>query len=168
MKKIELKNCPNCKERIGIHDVECPYCKYIDDPKYKNHNKKLKKKKTNSKNNMYKILLLIPIIFYLVYLLFNVELKIIIISLILLNILCLLVKKKVIFGITIIESIFLVYNFFKNIIDIKYNNVLINVVILILGLFFIISPKIIYILKTKRKNKRKTNKSYFSCNINIE
>ena len=41
--EIELKNCPNCKERIGKHDIECPFCKYIDDPKYKKHNEKLKK-----------------------------------------------------------------------------------------------------------------------------
>lgn len=52
MKSIELKNCPNCKERIGKHDIECPYCKYIDDPKYKKHNEKLlNKKKTIKKKS---------------------------------------------------------------------------------------------------------------------
>ena len=55
--RIILKNCPNCKERIGIHDIECPYCKYIDDPKYKKQNEKIlnnnktKKKKVSPKNN---------------------------------------------------------------------------------------------------------------------
>ena len=49
MNEIELKNCPNCNSRIGIHDIECPYCKYIDDIKYQKHNKKLAKKKGKKK-----------------------------------------------------------------------------------------------------------------------
>ena len=28
---MELKDCPNCKKRISINDIECPYCKHIDD-----------------------------------------------------------------------------------------------------------------------------------------
>ena len=44
----ELKNCPNCNERISVHDVQCPYCKYIDDKRYKKENDKLKKKKKDS------------------------------------------------------------------------------------------------------------------------
>lgn len=42
---MELKNCPNCKERISVKDIQCPYCKYIDDKRYKKENDKLKKKK---------------------------------------------------------------------------------------------------------------------------
>lgn len=46
---MELKNCPFCGERISIHDIQCPYCKYIDDKKYKKENDKLKTKKKNIK-----------------------------------------------------------------------------------------------------------------------
>jgi len=155
MKNMELKNCPNCKERIGIHDIECPYCKYIDDPKYKKHNKNLNKKKRKNKNEIYKILFLMPIIFYLIYLLFNLEFKILLILLILLNIMCLWVKRKMIFVVITIEIMSMLYIFIKNIIELKTNNILINLIILILGLFFVISPKIVYIIKTKKKIKRK-------------
>lgn len=155
MKNVELKNCPNCKERIGQHDIECPYCKYIDDPKYKKHNKNLNKKKKKDKKKIYKILFLIPIIFYLIYLLFNIELKTIVISLILLNIMCLLVKKKIILWVMATEIISIMYIFIKNVIDSKYDSILLNLIILVLCLFFCISPKILYIVKTKKKSKRK-------------
>ena len=97
MSKSELKNCPNCNERIGIHDVECPYCKYIDDPKYKKHNNKLIKNKIKSKrkkkNDIYKVILIIPIIAYLILLLFKIDYSIILFILMLLNILCMFIKK---------------------------------------------------------------------------
>ncbi|MCI7241849.1 MAG: hypothetical protein MR550_04820 [Bacilli bacterium] len=51
----ELKNCPNCNERISVHDVQCPYCKYIDDKRYKKENDKLKKKKKDTKLNEKKL-----------------------------------------------------------------------------------------------------------------
>lgn len=41
---MKLKNCPNCQQRISINDIECPYCKYIDDKKYQKENNKLKQK----------------------------------------------------------------------------------------------------------------------------
>ena len=52
---MELKNCPNCNERISIHDIQCPYCKYIDDKRYKKENDKLKKNKKNVKLNEKKL-----------------------------------------------------------------------------------------------------------------
>ena len=52
---MELKNCPNCNERISIHDIQCPYCKYIDDKRYKKENDKLKKNKKTVKLNEKKL-----------------------------------------------------------------------------------------------------------------
>ena len=87
MKEIELKNCPNCKKRIGIHDIECPFCKYIDDPKYKKHNSKLNKKtntKKNNKDDIYKIILIMPILMYLASFMLDIN-KYLVLSLLLLN-----------------------------------------------------------------------------------
>lgn len=42
---MDLKNCPNCQQRISINDIECPYCKYIDD-------KKISKKKHIKQKNI--------------------------------------------------------------------------------------------------------------------
>ena len=52
---IELKDCPNCKNRISIKDVQCPYCKYIDDPKYKKENDKMLKVNKKKKKKKYKL-----------------------------------------------------------------------------------------------------------------
>lgn len=48
---MELKSCPNCKKRISINDVQCPYCKYIDDKRYKKENDKLKRKQLEEKRS---------------------------------------------------------------------------------------------------------------------
>jgi len=157
MKEIELKNCPNCKQRIGKHDVECPYCKYIDDPKYKKYNSKLKKKtntKRNNKNDIYKIILIMPILMYLTSFMLDIN-KYLVLSLLLLNILCLFIKKKYVLLAIIIEIISMSYNFITNIIS-SIDNVKNEIIILLLGLIFIIIPKIIYCFKTKkRKNKKR-------------
>lgn len=54
MEEVKLKNCPNCGERINKNDIQCPYCKYIDDKRYKKENDKLlnnnKNKKVKKKN----------------------------------------------------------------------------------------------------------------------
>jgi len=161
MKNIELKNCPNCNKRIGTHDIECPYCKYIDDPKYKKHNEKMKKQKKKTKKkkqkNIYKILLLIPIISYLTYLLFNINSLIIIVSLIILNVLCLFTKKIISLYIMIIEIIILVFKFITNFYEMtlvdNYTDLKTQIIKIISGIIFIIIPKGIYILKkVKRKN----------------
>jgi len=154
MENIELKNCPNCKKRIGSHDVECPYCKYIDDPKYKKYNDKLKnnkKRKTKKNDNKYKIILFIPIISYLIYFVLNVNSFMIILPLILLNIMCFFTKKDWSIGVIFIEIIALILNFINNIM----NNLKLEIIILLLGIIFIIIPKIIYIIKS---NKKKTKK----------
>lgn len=52
---MELKNCPNCKERISINDTKCPYCNYIDDKRYKKENDKLKKQNIINKQNKKKL-----------------------------------------------------------------------------------------------------------------
>lgn len=52
---MELKNCPNCKERISINDTKCPYCNYIDDKRYKKENDKLKKRNIENKLNKKKL-----------------------------------------------------------------------------------------------------------------
>lgn len=156
MKDIELKNCPNCNNRIGIHDVECPYCKYIDDPKYKKHNKKVIensiKSKSKKKTDIYKVMLLIPIVTYLVYLIFKVDRLVIILPLILLNIMCLFTKKDLVLGVTIIEIIVFIFNLVDNIKNIK-----IEIIIFIFGIIFVIMPKVMYITNTKKK-KRKSKK----------
>lgn len=33
---MELKDCPNCKKRISVSDIQCPYCKYIDNTENSN------------------------------------------------------------------------------------------------------------------------------------
>lgn len=48
---MNLKNCPNCKQRISENDIQCPYCKYIDDKRYKKENDKLKKKQLEEKRS---------------------------------------------------------------------------------------------------------------------
>ena len=158
MKEIELKNCPNCKERIGVHDIECPYCKYIDDPKYKEYNKKLKIIKTKKrykkrKDDIYKIILLMPVLMYLSAFLLDVN-KYLVMSLFLLNILCLFIKKKYILYVLVIEIIAMFYNFIYNVISLS-NNIKNEIVILLLGIIFIVVPKIIYCIKVKRIKKRK-------------
>lgn len=164
MKEIKLKNCPNCKERIGIHDVECPYCKYIDDPKYKKYNNKLKNKKRknnkNNKNEIYKVLLLIPIITYLIYLIINVDYLFVVIFLIALNILCMFLKRMFCLYLIILESLVLVLNLIVNIYDISSSaGVISQIIIFILGLLFIVFPKYLYIVKSKKMiNKSKKNK----------
>lgn len=158
MKEIELKNCPNCNKRIGNHDVECPYCKYIDDPKYKEYNKKLrtkqnKKSKRNNKEDIYKIILLMPILMYLASFMLDIN-KYLVMSLFILNILCLFIKKKYILYAIIIEIIAMSYNFIYNVISLS-DNIKNEIIILLLGIIFIIIPKIIYCFKTKRKKKIK-------------
>lgn len=56
MNLMELKNCPNCKMRISVNDIKCPYCEYIDDKRYKKENEKLKVRKMNENkyNRKYK------------------------------------------------------------------------------------------------------------------
>ena len=161
MKNIELKNCPNCNERIGIHDVECPYCKYIDDPRYKKYNKKLqnnKKKNKTNKNDIYKMILLIPIVTYLIYLLIDVDKYMIIIPLILLNVMCLFVKKSMLFFDIILEIIVLLFNFINNIYHISlnksFNELKLEIILLILGIIFIIVPKFMYLVKSKKKRRK--------------
>ena len=165
MKNIELKNCPNCNERIGIHDVECPYCKYIDDPRYKKYNKKIKnnkKKNKDNKNDIYKIILLIPIVTYLIYLLIDVNKYMIIVPLILLNIMCLFVKKSLLFFDIILEIIVLLFNFINNIYHISFANsfdeLKIEIVIFILGILFVIVPKFMYLVKSKKKRRKPRKK----------
>lgn len=161
VKEIKLKNCPNCKERIGIHDVECPYCKYIDDPKYKKYNSKLKNKKrkknNKSKSDIYKVLLLIPIISYLIFLMFNVDLLFVVIFLIVLNILCMFLKRIFCLYLIILEVLVLILNLIVNVYDISSSEGVINqIIIFVLGLLFIVFPKYLYILKSKKKvNKNK-------------
>lgn len=162
MKNIELKNCPNCHERIGIQDIECPYCKYIDDPKYKKYNEKLAKNKRNkksNKNDVYKLLLFIPIISYLIYILINLNLAVIIIPLILLNIMCFFAKKVKIFAVMIIEIIVLSFNFINNIYQMfssdSFEKINIEILIFILGIILVIIPKLIYFFKTKKKKRKK-------------
>ena len=158
MKNIELKNCPNCNSRIGIHDTECPYCKYIDDIKYQKHNKKLAQKKGKKKNSIYSLILFIPILFYLIHLLFKINSLVIILPLILLNIMCLFVKKENIIWVILVEIIYLIFNLIKSITTIKiFNNLIIEIILFLLGIIFIIIPKFIYLIKTKKK-KRKNNK----------
>lgn len=160
MKNIELKNCPNCHERIGMQDIECPYCKYIDDPKYKKYNQKLLKSKKNNnskKKDIYKLLLFIPVMAYLIYLLIKIDLFMIIIPLILLNIMCFFTKKSSIFWVIIVEIIALSFNFIYNISKISLTDSFKEIIIFILGIILIIIPKFIYIFKTKKK-KRKTRK----------
>ena len=156
MKNIELKYCPNCKERIGIHDIECPYCKYIDDPKYKKHNNKLKERKKN-KNEVYKLMLLIPIFTYLFYSLFRLDLIKILIPLVLVNLICFKCKKVWIFIILSLELVVLFINFISNlykiIIDNSHQNLLLQVFIFIFGILFIVIPKIMYLIKIKKKIK---------------
>lgn len=152
MKNIELKNCPNCKERIGKHDIECPYCKYIDDPKYQKHNSKItKNKKRRKKKDIYKPILIIPIICYLIYMLFNINSLVIILSLVLLNFMCFVVKKDWIFGVILIEVITLIFNFITNIKD----NFKLEIIALLLGIVFIIIPKVMYIIKSNKKKVKK-------------
>lgn len=165
MKKIEieLKNCPNCNERIGKQDVECPYCKYIDDPKYKKYNEKLKrskinkKKVKNNKNNVYKILLLIPLMSYLGYLIINNFLSLVIISLILLNILCFVMKKIFALYVIIIEIIALLFNFCLNVYDMSlvnsFKGLTMELVTLLFGFVLVIVPKYIYLIKSKKVRK---------------
>lgn len=158
MKNIELKNCPNCHERIGIHDIECPYCKYIDDSKYKKYNQKLLKNNNKSKkNNINKLILFIPVITYIIYLLIKFNLSMIIIPLILLNIMCFFTKKSSVFWVIIVEIITLLFNFVYNILKISLTDSFNEIIIFILGIGLIIIPKFIYIFKTK-KNKQKTRK----------
>lgn len=158
MRDIELKNCPNCHERIGKQDIECPYCKYIDDPKYKKYNANLKKKNSKkNKNNIYKLLLLIPIVTYLIYLLFDFSLARVIIVLILLNIMCFFAKKTLVFGVMIIETIVLLIKFISRIFNMFLNGAfkgfVIEIIILVIGIIFIIMPKLIYFFKSKKKKK---------------
>lgn len=158
MKNIELKDCPNCHERIGIHDVECPYCKYIDDPKYKKHNEKLKKNKKRKKNDIYKMILSIPILTYLIYLLLDIKLSYILIPLILLNFMCIFTKKTWILITMVIEVIILLFNFINRIYNIIQNNsgnLTIEIILFSLGTIFIFIPKIIYITKSKKKRRNK-------------
>lgn len=150
MKNIELKNCPNCKKRIGLHDTECPYCKYIDDPKYQRQNNKLSKKK-KKKINIYKVMLIMPIIIYLIYMFININSFIITISLLLLNFMCFVVKKDWIYGVILIEIITLIFNFITNLKD----NLKLEIIILLLGIIFIIIPKVIYIINNKKKKRKK-------------
>ena len=156
MNNIKLKNCPNCQKRIGIQDIECPFCKYIDDPKYKKYNKNLKK---NKKDNPYKIILFIPIITYLLYLLLNTQKIVILVPIILLSFMCFFVKKTWVFGVIIIEFIIIFLNLINNIYQVfisnSKNNILIDLIIFLLGLLFIITPKIIYLIKVSKKRKRK-------------
>lgn len=163
MKEIKLKNCPNCKERIGIHDVECPYCKYIDDPKYKKYNSKLKnKKRKNNKSNkkeIYKSLLLIPIITYLIYLIINVDYLFVVIFLIALNILCMFLKRMFCLYLIILESLVLILNLIVNVYDISSSaGVISQIIIFVLGLLFIVLPKYLYIVKSKKSKGRKIKK----------
>lgn len=162
MKKQELKNCPNCNEKIGVHDIQCPYCKYIDDPKYKKYNEKLKKSKKKPKKkkeefNLYKILLLIPVLTYLFYLFLLNNLNIIVISLILLNLISLFTKKKYIIILIFIEICTLLVNFITNIyiyftsVDKDAN---IGFIEFVFGIVFLLFPKIIYLLKTIKKKKK--------------
>jgi len=164
MKNIELKNCPNCHERIGKQDIECPYCKYIDDPKYKKYNEKLMKSKKNiknKKNNIYKLLLFIPILTYLVYLLFDLDSAKVIIPLILLDVMCFFTKKKLLFVVMLIEVIALSVKFISSISNMFLNDSFkglgIEIIIFILGVIFIIIPKLIFLIKSKKK-RRKTRK----------
>jgi len=163
MKKIELKNCPNCNERIGVQDIECPYCKYIDDPKYKKYNEKLKKnnlknKTKKKKNNVYKQLLLIPILMYLGYLAFDLSMLKIIIPLILLNILCFFTKKTLVFGVMILEIIVLLFKFISSVHDMyltnSFKDIKVEIVIFILGILFVVMPKFMYILKSNKKRRK--------------
>lgn len=165
MKKIELKNCPNCHERIGIQDIKCPYCKYIDDPKYKRHNDRLgknksKKYKYTKKNDVFKIIFLIPIVFYLMYLIYDFNLLKIILPLILLNVLCLFVKKSKIMVVIMLEISLFVFNFIRNIYIMNSNNDFSNIkyeiIIFVFAVLFIVVPKFIYcIKKTKIRKKKK-------------
>lgn len=163
MREVKLKNCPNCNKRIGFHDVECPFCKYIDDPKYKKHNDKLmknntskRKNKKDKKKNIYKLLLLIPIISYLIFLMVNVDYLFVVIFLLLLNILCMFFKRIFCLYLIILESLVVILNLVINIYDISSKSVLINqIIIFVLGLLFIVFPKYLYILKSKKKKIKK-------------
>lgn len=162
MKKQELKNCPNCNEKIGVHDIQCPYCKYIDDPKYKKYNDKLKKSKKKTKKkkeefNLYKILLLIPVLTYLFYLFLLSDLNIIVISLIFLNLIGLFLKKKYLIILIFIEICTLLVNFITNIyiyFTSADKNVSIGFIEFVFGIIFLLFPKIIYLLKTVKKKKK--------------
>jgi len=163
MKNVELKNCPNCKKRIGIYDVECPFCNYIDDPKYKKYNEKLMKKnnikRKNKKRDIYKLLLLIPMVSYLIFLMVNVDYLFVVIFLLLLNILCMFLKRIFCLYLIIIESLVVILNLIVNIYDISSKSVLINqIIIFVLGLLFIVFPKYLYILKSEKMiSKSKKN-----------
>ena len=165
---IELKTCPNCKKRIGIQDTECPFCKYIDDPKYKKYNEKLKKKKQTKKtkkNDIYKPILLIPTLAYLTYLIFDTSALFLIISLIILNILCLFTKKTFLLYISLIEMLVLIFNLITSIYEMllanNFKELSIQITIFILGITFIIIPKFIYLAKTKKKKQNKKDKVKF-------
>ena len=153
MKNIELKNCPNCDNRIGIHDIECPYCKYIDDPKYKKYNDKLlkKNKRRRNKKMLYKLLLLIPFFAYLFYLLIDIKSFVIILPLVLLNVMSLFTKKDWVFGILCIEIIVLFFRFIENV----KGNLISELLVLIFGVVLLIVPKIIYLIKNKKKKRKK-------------
>ena len=54
------------------------------------------------------------------------------------------------------KIVYLIYKLIESIISINnFNDLLINILIFMLGIIFIIIPKVIYLLKSKKKKRKK-------------